>query len=48
MLEKTNGTFENSVIVLDRAKNKLTARGTYVIHGATGKSGTNGFPAIKE
>ncbi len=47
MLEKTNGIFENSVIVFDRARNKLTARGSYVIHGETGKLGTNSFSGVK-
>src|SRR5262249_3924600 len=47
MLEKTNGIFENSVIVLDKAKNKLTARGAYVIHGEAGRMGTNSFSGMK-
>jgi len=47
MLEKTNGVFENSVIVLDRARNKLTARGNYIIHGTADNSGANSFPSMK-
>ncbi|HSU56345.1 MAG TPA: LptA/OstA family protein [Candidatus Dormibacteraeota bacterium] len=33
ILETTNGTFENKIILFDRTQNKLMARGNYRLHG---------------
>jgi lipopolysaccharide export system protein LptA len=42
-LETTNGTFRNSVILLDRAKNKLVAPGKYRMRGPVPSGLTNAF-----
>jgi lipopolysaccharide transport protein LptA len=42
-LETTNGTFRNSVIVLDRAHNKLLAKGKYQMQGLADAGTTNTF-----
>ena len=41
ILETTNGTFRNSIIILDRAHNKLLAPGKYQIQGLADASATN-------
>ncbi len=43
ILETTNGTFRNSIILLDRAHNKLLALGKYQMQGVADASATNTF-----
>lgn len=43
ILETTNGTFRNRIIILDRAHNKLFATGKYHIQGLASGGPTNSF-----
>src|SRR5258707_1053945 len=43
MLQTTNGIFSNSIIVLDRAHNKLLAPGKYRLVGLANATATNAF-----
>ncbi|HVV00183.1 MAG TPA: LptA/OstA family protein, partial [Verrucomicrobiae bacterium] len=41
ILETTNGTLKNNIIILDHGENKLIAPGNYVIYGTASAFGTN-------
>ncbi len=48
VLETTNGTLQNEVLVLDRANNKMLAPGKYKIYGLANAGGTNSPKWLKK
>jgi lipopolysaccharide export system protein LptA len=47
VLQTTNGTIQNSIIIMDRMQNKLMAPGRYHIKGTLGAATSNHFPVLK-
>jgi lipopolysaccharide export system protein LptA len=49
VLETTNGTFRNKIIILDHASNKIYAPGKYHVRGSVPVTNTNNFrlPAVR-
>jgi lipopolysaccharide export system protein LptA len=47
VLQTTNGTIQNSIIIMDRIQNKLMAPGRYHIKGTLGAATSNHFPVLK-
>jgi lipopolysaccharide export system protein LptA len=47
VLQMTNGTIQNPILILDRTQNKLMAPGRYHVKGTLGNLTTNRFPVLK-
>ena len=47
VLQMTNGTIQNPILILDRTQNKLMAPGRYHVKGTLGAALTNHFPVLK-